>query len=93
MADVAEKGGFRPIQFRKHLAARLPSYARPMFLRVRRDVEVTSTFKYSKTELVRQGYDPTASSDAVYFDYSESGAFVPLDKKLYDRIQSGGVRL
>jgi fatty-acyl-CoA synthase len=80
-------------QFRKHLAARLPSYARPMFLRVRRDVEVTGTFKYSKTELMRQGYDPTASSDAVYFDYSELGAFVPLDKELYDRIQSGGVRL
>jgi fatty-acyl-CoA synthase len=81
------------VQFRKHLAARLPSYARPMFLRVRRDVEVTGTFKYSKTELMRQGYDPTASSDAVYFDYSELGAFVPLDKELYDRIQSGGVRL
>jgi fatty-acyl-CoA synthase len=81
------------VKFRKHLAACLPSYARPMFLRVRRDVEVTGTFKYSKIELMRQGYDPTASSDAVYFDYSESGAFVPLDKDLYDRIQSGGVRL
>jgi len=79
--------------FRKHLASRLPPYARPLFLRIRKEVEVTGTFKYSKTELVRQGYDPIASADALYFDLLESEAFVQLDKELYDRIQSGGIRL
>ena len=79
--------------FRKHLASRLPPYARPLFLRIRKEVEVTGTFKYSKTELVRQGYDPVASADALYFDLLESEAFVQLDKELYDRIQSGGIRL
>jgi fatty-acyl-CoA synthase len=54
---------------------------------------VTGTFKYSKAELVRQGYDPAASSDVLYFDLLESDAFVQLDKELYDRIQSGRVRL
>ena len=44
--------------FRKHLASRLPPYARPLFLRIRSAVDVTGTFKYSKTDLVRQGYDP-----------------------------------
>ena len=79
--------------FRKHLISRLPPYARPLFLRIRRNVDVTGTFKYSKTDLVRQGYDPAASDDAVYFDHPESDAFVRLDQELYDRIQTGGVRI
>jgi fatty-acyl-CoA synthase len=79
--------------FRKHLASHLPSYARPLFLRIRNEVEVTGTFKYSKTDLVRQGYDPIATTDRLYFDSSESEAFTPLDKALYDRIQIGNIRL
>jgi fatty-acyl-CoA synthase len=76
----------------KHLTKRLPTYARPLFLRIRNDAEVTSTFKYSKTELVRQGYDPTECADPLYFDLDESNAFVQLDKNLFDRIQSGKIR-
>jgi fatty-acyl-CoA synthase len=49
--------------------------------------------KYSKTDLVRQGYDPLATSDAIYFDNPESQAFRRLDKALYDGIQSGKIRL
>ena len=44
--------------FRTHLIDRLPEYARPLFLRIRNEMEVTATFKYTKTDLVRQGYDP-----------------------------------
>jgi fatty-acyl-CoA synthase len=79
--------------FRKHLASRLPPYARPLFLRIRSAVDVTGTFKYSRTELLLQGYNPIASTDPLYFDHSESGAFVRLDNELYDRIQRGGIRL
>jgi len=79
--------------FRDHLVNHLPPYARPLFLRIRNDVEVTGTFKYSKTDLIRQGYDPVASNDMLYFDNQESGAFTRLDKDLYERIQVGGIRL
>jgi fatty-acyl-CoA synthase len=80
-------------KFRLHLMGRLPSYARPLFLRISDDVETTGTFKYSKTDLVRQGYDPVATTDVIYFDNPESGAFIRLDKALYDRIQDGKSRL
>ncbi len=46
----------------------LPHYARPVFLRIRQEVELTGTLKYSKTQLVREGYDPAISNDALYFD-------------------------
>ena len=50
--------------FRQHLMSRLPPYARPLFLRIRKNMDLTGTFKYSKTDLVRQGFDPAASNDA-----------------------------
>jgi len=78
---------------RKHLMGRLPAYARPLFLRIRSSVEVTGTFKYSKTDLADQGYDPVSCTDYLYFDNPESQAYVPLDKQLYDLIQVGRVRL
>ena len=68
---------------------RLPDYARPVFLRVQDDLEVTATFKHTKSALVREGYDPVAIEDALYFNDRERQAFVRLDKGLYDRIQNG----
>ncbi len=78
---------------RKHLMSRLPAYARPLFLRIRSSIEVTGTFKYSKTDLADQGYDPEPCTDYLYFDNPESQAYIPLDKQLYDLIQVGRVRL
>jgi fatty-acyl-CoA synthase len=76
---------------RKHLVSCLPSYARPVFLRISSAADLTGTFKYSKTEFVRQSYDPDGSGDALYFDNADE--FVPLDKDLYERIQEGEFRL
>jgi fatty-acyl-CoA synthase len=79
-------------EFRQHLMDRLPPYARPLFLRIRKNMDLTGTFKYSKTDLVRQGFNPAASDDAVYFNNLEAGAFTRLDQELYERIQMGAIR-
>jgi fatty-acyl-CoA synthase len=93
MAAIVTERDFNLPALRKHLMSRLPAYARPLFLRIRDDIALTGTFKYSKTDLVRQGYDPAATADVVYFDNPESGTFVQLDKLLYDQIQNGHIRL
>jgi fatty-acyl-CoA synthase len=79
-------------EFRQHLMDRLPPYARPLFLRIRKNMDLTGTFKYSKTDLVRQGFNPAASDDAVYFNNLEAGAFTRLDQQLYERIKTGAIR-
>jgi len=56
-------------------------------------MEVTATFKYTKNAVIRQGYDPVASSDVIYFNHPERQEFLRLDKELYDRIQLRQVRL
>jgi len=89
MATLAIDGELDLAALRHHLAARLPHYARPLFLRIRNEMEVTATFKYKKADLVRQGYDPAATSDTIYFDCGERDAFVRLESAGYDRIQLG----
>jgi fatty-acyl-CoA synthase len=77
----------------QHIVNRLPGYARPLFVRLRSQAEVTGTFKYSTTELAAQGFDPAASSDALFFELPGREEFVPLDRDLYDQIRNGGIRL
>jgi fatty-acyl-CoA synthase len=91
MATLVVNGELDLKALRAHLNARLPEYARPLFLRIRNHIEVTATFKYTKTELVRQGCDPAATADPIYFNDLDSAAFVSVDKVLYDRIQTGQI--
>jgi fatty-acyl-CoA synthase len=93
MAAIVSVGPLDLAGLRQHLASYLPIYARPLFVRIKSDVEVTGTLKYSKAELVHQGYDPGVSDEAVYFDNAESGSFTRLDQEIYERIQAGEVRL
>jgi fatty-acyl-CoA synthase len=55
-------------------------------------MNVTATFKYTKNDFVRQGYDPNATTDAIYFNARERGEFVRLDGTLHDCIHSGQIR-
>ncbi len=59
----------------------------------RNDIDVTGTFKHKKSDLVRQGFDPRAMQDAIYFDDPRKQAYVPLDPALHARITSGDLRL
>jgi len=79
-------------ELHRHLQALLPDYARPLFLRVRNNIEMTTTFKQKKIDLVKQGFDPSQISDPLYFNDSKAG-FIPLDRPLYERIQSRQIRL
>jgi fatty-acyl-CoA synthase len=93
MATVVAEARLDLAALRTHLIECLPDYARPLFLRLRDEIEATATFKFVKHELVRQGFDPVATTDAIYFDDRTREAFVRLDEALYDRIRTGQIRL
>jgi fatty-acyl-CoA synthase len=93
MAAVVLRNELDLAALREHLMMHLPNYARPLFLRVRSELEVTGTFKQLKGDLVREGFDPDGSADAIYFDDPEHRLFVPVDRALYERIRSGQIRL
>ena len=76
-----------------HLASHLPDYARPLFLRIRKQIDVTATFKQKKRDLAREGFDPAAATDPIYFNPPPTQAFEPLDSPLYQTIVDGKVRI
>jgi fatty-acyl-CoA synthase len=55
--------------------------------------ELTGTFKYAKSDLVRQGFNLSLCADPMYFNHPEQRAFVTLDAPLYDSIILGAIRL
>jgi fatty-acyl-CoA synthase len=93
MAALVGNGEIDLRALRNHLAERLPSYARPLFLRIKDGIDVTSTFKHKKSDLVREGFDPKAVPDAIYFDAPGRQAYVPLDAALHAQVVAGDLRL
>jgi fatty-acyl-CoA synthase len=93
MAALVVDGVLDLAELRKHLAGALPAYARPLFLRIQDRIAVTATFKHQKNELVREGFDPAATDDVIYFDNPSQQAYVRLDRALFERIKAGAVRL
>jgi fatty-acyl-CoA synthase len=93
MAAVVVDSSFSPAALYRHLAARLPHYARPLFVRIRPALATTATFKPTRHELVREGYDPAATTDPLYFFDRDRDCYVPIDADLHRRLESGSVRL
>jgi fatty-acyl-CoA synthase len=93
MAALVAKEHFNLTAFRDHLIERLPEYARPVFVRLRGEIDVTATFKQKKIDLVKEGFDPALTDEPIYFNDPTVNAFVRLDPPLYDRIRAGKVRL
>ncbi len=80
-------------KFKAHLEKNLAAYARPIFLRMQGEIEVTGTFKHRKVELVKEGYDPRTVKEPLFFLDPVDGQYVPLTPELYDRMMAGEIRL
>ncbi len=93
MAAITPGEGFRIDGLRDYLVRELPSYARPMFIRMAPAIETTGTFKYRKVDLVRDGFDPAKIEQQLYFDHPDQHAYVPITPELYARIQGGSFKL
>jgi fatty-acyl-CoA synthase len=78
---------------RRHLQAKLPEYARPLFFRLCASVEKTSTFKPRKQGLALEGYDPALTADRIFFHDRRQQEFIPVDADFYLRIQAQQLRL
>ncbi|MBV9828344.1 MAG: long-chain-acyl-CoA synthetase [Alphaproteobacteria bacterium] len=93
MAALTTSADFDVAALRQHLGDGLPDYARPVFLRLRSEIDATATFKPKKQELMAQGFDPTATTDALYIDDRSRQAYLPLDAAAFARVTAGEARL
>ena len=93
MASLVVDGDFDITALADALKARLPPYARPLFLRLSPSIEVTGTFKQRKIGLVRQGCDPQGIAEPVFWLDPATGAYERLTPERYADIVEGRVKL
>jgi fatty-acyl-CoA synthase len=92
MAALVVDRGFDPAALAPAIAANLPAYARPLFLRLTQAIATTGTFKPRKADLVAEGFDPARVPDRLFVHDGEAG-FVPLDGGRHAQILAGEMRL
>ena len=90
---LSEHQSFDLEDLTRHLANNLPPHARPLFLRLRRDVDMTGTFKIRKIDLIREGLTPRDASEPVYVFDQATQRYHILDDTMRGAIIEGRVRL
>jgi fatty-acyl-CoA synthase len=92
MAALVVADGFDVAGLSAKLAGNLAAYARPIFIRLRPEMEITGTFKLRKVDLVKEGFNPDVIADPLYVLDPDEERYVPLDEAGYHDIVSGHVR-
>ena len=78
----------------RHCNENLTAYAKPRFLRVLRELNMTATFKQQKFKLVKEGFDPNAvSTDVLYYLDAANKTYSVLNEASYNAISSGQIRM
>ncbi|KAG5896525.1 hypothetical protein JTB14_020498 [Gonioctena quinquepunctata] len=71
----------------------LPSYARPIFVRILKKLDMTGTYKLKKNDLQEEGFDPSKISDSIYYLNGSTGVYDKLTPEIYNGINNGFVRV
>nr|KAF6309891.1 solute carrier family 27 member 1 [Pipistrellus kuhlii] len=94
MAAIADPHGqLSPNELYQELQKVLAPYARPIFLRLLPQMDTTGTFKIQKTRLQHESFDPSQTSDPLFFLDLKQGHYLPLDQAVYTQICSGSFSL
>jgi fatty-acyl-CoA synthase len=78
---------------RAYIAAHLPAYARPAFLRFRHDLDITGTFKQKKMALIAEGFDVAKFNEPVFFDNRAAGAYTRIGADFAGKLRAGSIKL
>ena len=88
MAAIATEPDFDLAAFRRHVYTNLPSYARPVVIRLCTSIERTGTFKLSAGRLAAEAYSG-APLDQLWFDGPTAQAYIPCTDDLLLDIERG----
>jgi len=92
MAAISPDGELSLDRLLEKLEAQLPAYARPVFVRLQDQAVTTGTFKYQKSQLKSDGFDPSAIAEPIFYYDRETGRYEPLDQPVFERIRDGRIR-
>ncbi|XP_030832217.1 very long-chain acyl-CoA synthetase [Strongylocentrotus purpuratus] len=76
----------------QHVISSLPDYARPKFLRLLDEMDLTGTFKHKKTELVKRGFAPDGYGE-VYIVEPSRKTYEPINHDHIKMLTAGHSKL
>jgi len=96
MAAITPAESLATLDFSELLAfarQQMPAYAVPLFLRVKVKMETTGTFKYQKTRLKDEAFDPgKTGDDPIYAWLPGTQTYVQVTEQLLSEIHDGKYR-
>ena len=78
--------------FESYVKENLAVFARPYFIRISREKQVTTSFKQVKARLQKEGFNPDVIKDPLYFLDQIKSKYIKITKKVYDDIENGSYR-
>ena len=93
MASIVPGEEFSINGLYEHLSQHLPKYSIPVFIRISKEIEVTGTFKYKKTDLVKDGFDPSVVKDQMYYASTSENDYIGLDANVFKKISDHELKL
>jgi fatty-acyl-CoA synthase len=90
---LAEGADFDGAAFYAHAETHLPAYARPAFVRLVGEMDVTGTLKQRKQALAAEGYDEAHVRDPLFVRDDDARSYVPLTSAARAELAAGRRRL
>jgi len=94
MASIVVNGTFEEFDLKglyDHLKENLPSYAIPIFLRFKINLETTPTLKLKKFNLKKEEYNLNIIDDHIYVMLPSKSEFCRLTEDIYNNIQNQNI--
>jgi citronellyl-CoA synthetase len=79
--------------FSKFVLEVLPGYSIPVFVRIKKELEVTGPYKIKKVNLRKEGYNIEKIIDKIFFWDSTIKKYIPLDSGLSQKINDGKIKI
>jgi len=93
MAALVAASDFDVTNLAQKIGNNLATYARPVFLRLQPEMEITGTFKQRKVDLVKDGFNPAVIRDPLYVFNQDTQRYEHLDSDRYADIVAGRMKL
>jgi fatty-acyl-CoA synthase len=75
--------------FYRFVTERLPAYAKPAFVRVQAEADLTGTFKLRKVDLQKQGFDPSVIDEPLFVRHDAERTYVKVTPEVFEEVREG----
>ena len=79
-------------KFSEFVNDKIPAYAIPIFIRIKKEFATTATDKIQKVKLKQDGYNVKEIEDPIYILLPRTSKYVLLTKEIYDGVMAGKYR-